>query len=76
MVYIALNSPFVKKLYFQASIIRPYLYYGCRSLFCHVVDGILVSQPVGSFHCVVEMPPPVIILHVSQSCIDPTLRTR
>lgn len=56
--------------------IRPYLHYSSRSLLCHVVDSVLVSQPIRSLHCVVEMPPPVIILHVSQSCVDPTLWTR
>lgn len=55
---------------------RPYLHYSSRSLLCHVVDSVLVSQPIRSLHCVVEMPPPVIILHVSQSCVDPTLWTR
>ena len=53
--------------------IRRYLDYSCRSLLCHVVDGVLVSQPIRPLHCVIEMPSPVIILHVPQSCIDPAL---
>lgn len=46
------------------------------SLLSHVVNGILVSEPIRSLHCVIEMPPPVILLHVPQSCIDPTLLAR
>lgn len=56
--------------------VRPYLHHGCRSLLCHIMDSILISQPIRSLHCVVEMPPPVILLHVPQSGIDPTLWTR
>lgn len=52
---------------------RPYLHYGSWCLLCHVVDGVLVSQPIRSLYCVIEVPPPVILLHVPQSCIDPTL---
>lgn len=53
-----------------------YLHYGCRSLLCHVVDSVLVSKPIRSLHCVIEMPPPVILLHVPQSRINPTLLTK
>lgn len=53
-----------------------HLHYSGRRLLSHVVNGILVSEPIGSLHCVIEMPPPVILLHVSQSCIDPTLLAR
>lgn len=52
---------------------RSYLHYSCRSLLCHVVNSILVSQPIRSLHGVIKMPPPVILLHVPQCCIDPTL---
>lgn len=54
----------------------PHLHNSSRSLLSHVVNGILVSKPIRSLHCVIEMPPPVILLHVPQSCIDPTLFTR
>lgn len=56
--------------------IKPYLYYSLRSLLCHVMDGILVSQPIRSLHRVIEMPPPVIVLHVPQSGVDPTLQNK
>lgn len=39
----------------------------------HVMDCVLVTEPIRSFHCVVHMPFPVIVLHVSQGCIDATL---
>lgn len=44
-----------------------------RGFFAHVMNGILVTKPVTSFDCVVEMPPPVIFRHVTQSSIDATL---
>lgn len=53
-----------------------YLHNSSRSLLSHVVNGILVSKPIRSLHGVIEMPPPVILLHIPQSCIDPTLLTR
>lgn len=52
---------------------RPHLNYSLWSLLCHVMDSILVSQPIRSLHCVIEMPPPVVILHVSKSSVDSTL---
>ena len=39
----------------------------------HVVNGILITQPIRSFNCVVHVPPPVIGLHVTKSGIDTTL---
>ena len=42
-------------------------------LLTHVVNGILVSQPIRSLHCVVEMVMPMIFLHVPQSSIYPSL---
>lgn len=53
-----------------------HLHNSSRSLLSHVVNGILVSEPIRSLHCVIEMPSPVIILHVSQGCIDSTLLPR
>ena len=44
---------------------------GC--FLCHVVNGILVSEPVATLHCVVEVPSPVIIMHVTECSIDATL---
>lgn len=51
-----------------------YLHHGGRGLLRHVVDGILVSQPVGALHGVVEVPPPVVLLHVPQGGVDPPLK--
>lgn len=53
-----------------------HLYHRSWGLLGHVVYGILVTQPIRPFHCVVEMPPPVIVLHVSQSSIDPSLKMK
>lgn len=52
-----------------------HLYHRGGSLLSHVVDGVLVSQPVGALHGVVEVPPPVVLLHVSQRGVDPALHT-
>ena len=40
----------------------------------HVLDGVLVSEPVRALDRVVRMPPPVILRHVAESCVDATLR--
>jgi hypothetical protein len=37
---------------------------GARRLTAHVVDGVLVAEPVGALHSVVHVPPPVILGHV------------
>ena len=34
-------------------------------LLSHVVDGILVSQPVTTLHCVIHVPLPIILLHIA-----------
>lgn len=46
---------------------------GSLGLSGHVVDGILVSEPIGSLDGVVEMPPPVIGVHVSERSVDTSL---
>lgn len=52
-----------------------YLNHGGRSLLCHVMDGILIPQPVRAFHSVIEMPSPVVLFHVPQGSIDTSLET-
>ena len=44
-----------------------------RCLLAHVVDSILISQPVTALDRVVHVPSPVILGHVTQSSIDTTL---
>ena len=39
----------------------------------HVVDGILVAEPIGALDGVVHVPPPVVRLHVAQSSVDSAL---
>ena len=39
----------------------------------HVVNGILVTQPIRSFDSVIHVPPPVIGFHVAKSGIDAAL---
>lgn len=56
--------------------LKPHLYHSLRSLLCHVMDSVLVSQPIRSLHRVIEMPPPVIALHVPQSGVDATLQNK
>jgi len=31
----------------------------------HVVDGVLVAEPVGTLDGVIEVPPPVVLVHVA-----------
>lgn len=46
---------------------------GSLGLSGHVVDGILVSEPIGSLDGIVEMPPPVVGVHVSERSVDTSL---
>ena len=43
-------------------------------LAAHVLDGILVTEPVRTLDGVVRVPPPVVLGHVSESGVDATLR--
>ena len=44
-----------------------------RSFSGHVVNGVLVTEPIGTFNGVVHMPMPVIRMHVSESSVNTTL---
>mmetsp|Transcript_26177 Transcript_26177/g.71816 ORF Transcript_26177/g.71816 Transcript_26177/m.71816 type:complete len:667 (-) Transcript_26177:261-2261(-) len=44
-----------------------------RSLPAHVMDGILVSEPVASLDRVVHVPPPVVLGHVAEGGVDSAL---
>ena len=44
-----------------------------RSLPSHILDGILISEPVGALDCVIEVESPVILVHVAESGVDSTL---
>lgn len=46
---------------------------GLGSFSSHVVDGILVTKPVGTLDSVVHVPVPVVLVHVTESGIDTTL---
>jgi len=39
----------------------------------HVMDGILITEPIRTLDCVKEVPFPVVLSHVSEGCIDTTL---
>jgi hypothetical protein len=39
----------------------------------HVLDRILVTEKIGTLNSVIEMVPPVVFMHVTQSCVDATL---
>lgn len=39
----------------------------------HVVDGVLVAEPIGALHSVVHVPLPVVVLHVSEGGVDASL---
>ena len=47
--------------------------HGRWCLLCHEVDGILITQPVGTLDGVVHVPPPVVFLHVAQCSVEATL---
>ena len=39
---------------------------GARSFAAHVMDGVLVAEPVGAFDGVIRVPSPIVFGHVSQ----------
>jgi hypothetical protein len=50
-----------------------YLNDGAGSFAAHVVNGILVTKPVRTFHRVIHVPSPVVFSHVPKRSIDTTL---
>lgn len=46
---------------------------GGGSLTGHVVNGILVTEPVGTLDSVIHVPSPVVLVHVAEGGIDATL---
>ena len=44
-----------------------------RCLLAHVLDGVLVTEPVGSLDGVVHVVAPVVVTHVAQGGRDPSL---
>ena len=44
-----------------------------RRLSGHVLNGVLVSEPVCTLHGVIKVPPPVIIMHVAECGVDTAL---
>ena len=48
--------------------------HGFNGVAGHEFDGVLVAQPVRTFHGVVHVPFPVVVLHVAQRCGDAALR--
>ena len=40
----------------------------------HIFDGILIAEPVRTFHGVVHMPAPIVFTHIAQGRADATLR--
>lgn len=48
---------------------------GSGSLAGHVVNGILVTKPIGTLDSIVHVPSPVIRVHVAESSVDAALRS-
>ena len=57
----------------EGHAIRLELTNGDRCLSSHVLDGILITKPVGALDCVIEVKSPVILVHVAESGVDSTL---
>eukprot|EP00964_Phaeocystis_antarctica_P063294 scaffold37967_cov57-Phaeocystis_antarctica.AAC.4 len=47
---------------------------GARRLLAHVVDRVLVAQPVAALDRVVHVPPPIVLGHVAERGVDAPLR--
>ena len=46
---------------------------GLWCLTSHVLNGVLITEPVRTLDCIVEVPPPIIVVHISESRIDAAL---
>ncbi len=53
--------------------VRLQLQNSLRSLSAHVVDSVLISQPITSFYCIVSVPSPIVLMHVTKGRIDTSL---
>mmetsp|Transcript_14602 Transcript_14602/g.33178 ORF Transcript_14602/g.33178 Transcript_14602/m.33178 type:complete len:200 (+) Transcript_14602:1228-1827(+) len=49
------------------------LQYNLRSKSAHVLNGILISEPISTFHRIIRVPAPIILRHVRQGAVDSTL---
>lgn len=47
---------------------------GVRGLLSHVMNSVLVTEPVRSLDSVIEVPSPVVFVHVTQGGIDSSLK--
>ena len=47
--------------------------HGDGGLSGHVLDGVLISEPVSSFDGIIEVPLPVVIMHISKSSVNTSL---
>ena len=43
------------------------------SLPSHIVNGVLITEPIAAFHGIVEVPAPIILVHVTQGSVDTSL---
>mmetsp|Transcript_7895 Transcript_7895/g.13313 ORF Transcript_7895/g.13313 Transcript_7895/m.13313 type:complete len:352 (+) Transcript_7895:1043-2098(+) len=59
----------------EGHAVRLQLEHSTGSLSAHVVNGVLISEPVRTLDSVVHMPLPVVLCHVSESGIDASLRS-
>ena len=60
----------------EGHAVRLELTHSDGSLTGHVLDGVLVTEPVGALDGIVEVVPPVILVHVAESSIDTSLYVR
>jgi hypothetical protein len=49
------------------------LSHGDGGLTCHVLDSVLISEPISTLNRVVEVPSPIILVHIAESSIDTAL---
>jgi hypothetical protein len=48
---------------------------GFGRFLAHVVDGVLIAEPVAPLHSIIGVPPPVVLVHVAQRGVDSALRS-
>lgn len=73
---LASNSPLVDLTVLSPRKRHPIILQLVDSLWCftaHVVNCVLVAEPVGAFDRIIHMPSPVVLGHVTKGCVDASL---
>lgn len=66
-----INPPIVRPGEWHSVVLQFHHSSGC--FLAHVLNGVLITEPVRTLYCVVHMPAPVILPHIAQGSTDAAL---